>query len=333
MNYTEPGISADLQTLRNRAQIVSAIRFFLEKEGFLEVETPIMSPHLIPEANIEIFSTRYQTTREDKDFYLTPSPEIWMKQIIAQYQIDIFQITKSFRNCEAISTYHNPEFTMLEYYSIGKDFRDSLNLTKNLLTFLAKKLNNRQIRFSEISLAKLFQEKTGMDLPSSADKEYLTKAWKKTQSGQELNPFDLSTYSAHDIFDLIFVTELEPEMRSYDAAFMIDFPAFLPTTAKVSENPQFSQRWELYLEGLETANCYTEKSQISDMSSFFKEEEKRKASVTQRQHRINHGYCQLFESFPESSGVALGVDRLVMFLLGKSNIKEVLAKPFSDFLI
>lgn len=333
MNYKELEIQTSLDTLKKRAEITKAIRNFLDQNEFLEVETPVISSHLIPEANIEIFTTQYETIRENMPCYLTPSPEIWMKQIIAQYKQSIFQITKSFRNCEAVSPLHNPEFTMLEYYAVEKDYIDSMNLTKSLLDYIALKTNNSKIKYHEISLNTIFKEKTQMEIPQAADKEYLTKAWNNTQSAKDQACFDFSQYSAYDIFDLIFVTEIEPEMQNYQAAFLLDFPAFLPTTADIAPNPRFSQRWELYLDGVEIANCYTEKTSQKDMEKYYKAEERRKAQTTERTHAVNHGYCQIFKDFPMCSGTALGLDRLVMFFLEKKDIKDVIVKPFSSLLI
>jgi lysyl-tRNA synthetase class 2 len=334
MNKNKHLIKADLTTLRHRAAIIHSIRNFFIAKNYLEIETPVLSPHLIPEANIDIFTTTYESSRTAaRPFYLTPSPEIWMKQFIAQFKTDVFQITKSFRNCETISPLHNPEFTMLEYYTMNSNEQKAIKLTEELIIAAATACGRSEpVKFKTLSLAEIFYEKTKVQMPAEADKEKLTEALLNTEAGSTGGREAVEDYSAEDIFDLIFVEEIEPEMKKHEAVFLTDFPSFLPTTAEDRAGTPYSCRWELYLNGIETANCYKEKATIKEMKDFFEEEARRSRDKIFSRHEIDYNYCEIFENFPQCAGVALGIDRLILFLLGKESFEEITVKPFSSFL-
>ena len=129
----------DIELLRQRARFTQHVRRFFIDRGYLEVETPLLAPALIPEPALEVFRTEWIDPRSlsARDLFLIPSPELWMKRLLARGSGSLFQICKSFRNCEALGRYHNPEFTMLEWYTVDADYRDSADLTDELLGFLS----------------------------------------------------------------------------------------------------------------------------------------------------------------------------------------------------
>jgi lysyl-tRNA synthetase class 2 len=131
----------DLELLRERARIIGETRDFFKRRGYLEVDTPLLAPDLIPESCLEVFETRRLpppgSRREPEPLWLVPSPEIWMKKLLARHRVKLFQICKCFRNGESSGRFHSPEFTMLEYYTPGAGYMDSLALTEELLGNLA----------------------------------------------------------------------------------------------------------------------------------------------------------------------------------------------------
>ena len=136
----------DIEFLRQRSGIIKSVRKFFDDRNYLETDTPLLAPHLIPEACLEVFETRYiqpkgSSSRKERPYWLIPSPEIWMKQLIASHHENIYQICKCFRNGESTGNLHSPEFTMLEYYTMEADYNDSLKLTEELFSFLISSIN------------------------------------------------------------------------------------------------------------------------------------------------------------------------------------------------
>ncbi len=128
----------DVELLRSRARFTRRSRRFFLERGYLEVETPLLAPALIPEPALEVFRTEWIDPRclAARELFLVPSPELWMKRLLARGSGSLFQICKSFRNFEALGRYHNPEFTMLEWYTVDADYMDSADLTDELLAYL-----------------------------------------------------------------------------------------------------------------------------------------------------------------------------------------------------
>jgi lysyl-tRNA synthetase class 2 len=129
----------DLEMLQERARIIRQVRSFFDTRGYLELDTPLLSPDLIPESCLEVFETNLiRPSGEKKPYWLIPSPEIWMKKIIAAHRVNVYQICKCFRNGESTGFLHNPEFTMLEYYTMDAGYEDSLKITEDLFAFLSE---------------------------------------------------------------------------------------------------------------------------------------------------------------------------------------------------
>ena len=153
--------------LRKRSEITEAVRNFFIEKGFLQVETPLLAPHVIPEAHIEIFKTqKISMCKPPKNLYLLPSPELWMKKLIAQGSSSIFQICKCFRNYEQDGVQHSPEFTMLEYYAHNADYNYSLKLTKELFKSLFLKFQPKYIKMpiNIMTVQTAFLKTTGIDI-------------------------------------------------------------------------------------------------------------------------------------------------------------------------
>ena len=315
----------DIEFLRERSDIFRKIRSFFDGNGYLEVDTPVLSPNIIPELCLEVFETVYvppQKSRERK-YWLVPSPEIWMKKLIASHGVNIYQICKCFRNGESVGRIHNPEFTMLEYYTMNTDYGDSLRITEEFLRFLSPR-SELQPPFLRVSMDEAFWRWAGFGLFDAVEKNTLREEALKLG----LEP-DLDINSA-DLYNLIFVHAVEPNLPKDRPVVLMDYPAFVPCLAKKHLNGKTVERWELYVCGIELANCYTEEVNPDEVRRYFLEEGRIKDECAVIPHDIDPDYWKIFErSFPACSGVALGADRLVMALTGRSAIDGVLA--FRDF--
>jgi len=320
----------DIEMLQLRASIIRRIRNFFDDRGYLELDTPLLSPDLIPESNLETFQTEKLHPRGSKKqsvpLWLIPSPEIWMKKIIARHRADVYQICKCFRNGESEGRLHNCEFTMLEYYAMNAGYMESLALTEELLSYLIiipelaaghSQLSN--LSFERITVADAFARWAGFDLFNAASKEGAMEAQAR-RLGLEPPP-GLTTAR---LYDLIFIHAVEPNLRTENPVFLLDYPAFVPCLAKKKEGGSVVERWELYWNGVELANCYSEETDPQKVKEFFINEDAEKAKNSLVRHKVDHDYWKIFNGFPKCSGTAMGVDRLIMTLTGRSCIDGVL---------
>ena len=313
----------DLEMLRQRAKIIQQTRSFFEEKKYLEVDTPLLAPDLIPESCLEVFQTQRITPggAEARPCWLVPSPEIWMKKIIAQYRVNIFQICKCFRNGESCGHLHSPEFTMLEYYTVDAGCMDSLALTEELFAYLSP----GSASFKRITVAEAFGRWAGFDLFAAAG----TKDGMETEA-RRLGLDPPPGLGIPALYDLIFIHAVEPEIKNMGLLALLDYPAFVPCLAK--KNGRTVERWELYADGIELANCFSEETDPVEVRRFFESEAVSKEKTALIRHHVDHNYWKIFQGmddqgFPPCSGVALGLDRLVMYYTGKSSIDAVLPFP------
>jgi len=310
----------NLETLQKRAAIIKQIRSFFDNKNYLELDTPLLSPDLIPESCLEVFQTErlFPNTSRKKNnpLWLIPSPEIWMKKIIARHGVDIYQICKCFRNGESEGHLHNFEFTMLEYYTMNADYMDSLELTEELFKFLIKE----NISFDHITVAHAFLKYAGFDLFEAAAEGSEAMAAQARRLGLE----PMHEMTVPQLYDLIFIHAVEPRLKGDKPVALVDYPAFVPCLAKKTADKKTVERWELYWNGIELANCFSEETNPQMVKEFFINEEEQKAKNAVVRHDVNHEYWKIFNNFPKCSGVAMGLDRLIMALTGKTNIDEVL---------
>jgi len=315
----------DLEMLRERARIIRQVRSFFDAKNYLEVDTPLLSPDLIPESCLEVFETKRVTPGSGvTPYWLIPSPEIWMKKIIAKYYTNVYQICKCFRNGESVGFLHSPEFTMLEYYTMNAGYMDSLALTEELFRNIAGNAGIG-LPFERITVAEAFFRFAGFDLFAAAE----------TPGGMEkealrlgLDPAHYTGQSVPALYDMIFIHAVEPKLKQNRPIALLDYPAFVPTLARKSAEGKAVERWELYFNGIELANCYSEETDPRRVRDFFESEAAAKEQQAMVKHKVDHDYWKIFEKgFPACSGVALGLDRLIMTLCGRSNIDGVL--PFA----
>ena len=324
--------------LQKRAAIIRQVRAFFDGKNYLELDTPLLSADLIPESCLEVFQTQRLFPRgskkESRPLWLVPSPEIWMKKIIAKHSVDVYQICKCFRNGESSGHLHNSEFTMLEYYTMKADYMDSLELTEELFAYLAEEAQTPcpgqpsvcGTPFQRVTVAEAFERWAGFDLFSVAEKEGALE-----EQARRLGLDPPQGISTAELYDLIFIHAVEPNLKAEKPVALLDYPAFVPCLAKKSPNGKTVERWELYYNGIELANCFSEETDPQKVKEFFINESAAKEKTALVKHNVDRDYWKIFQGqsdggFPRCSGVALGLDRLVMALTGRSNIDAVL--PF-----
>ncbi len=317
--------------LQDRALFSREIRRFFEEAGFVEVETPVLSPFLIPEAAIEVFRTELLSVNTDPAWlYLAPSPELWMKRLISDGSGDIFQISRSFRNTDVDSPVHNPEFRLLEWYSIGSTYLDCIETTEKLVARLIERALRGAVPpelsppFCRMSMEEAFRRLSGIELAGLRDVRDLVL------EGERLGLVMPESPTWEEAFHVIFLSRVEPDLPMDKPLVLTDYPAFIPTTAKGKSGTPYAERWELYVKGVEIANCYTEETDPEKVRRFLHGEEERKRGCLVP-HPTDAGFASLFDrGLPKCAGVALGVDRLEMVLRGKSSLEGVILFPFSD---
>jgi len=320
----------DIKIIAERSVILTKIRSFFQTKDYLDVETPILAPELIPESTIEVFETTFSSEfHGERQFYLIPSPEVFMKKLIAMGSGSIFQITKSFRNSEQIGKDHNPEFTMLEWYTIGANYVDSIKTTEDLFSSLITEDTPIWFKppFITKSIEEIFKEYISIDLLKCQTRLLLKE--EAVNLGLHIEKTD----TWEDIFNRIFLNFIEPELPKDKPIVLYNYPKQIMCLAKELKGTPWRERWELYVNGIELANCYSEETDSSKVKRTLETEYIKKASKARVIPDIDSNYNLIFNmNFPKCSGVAMGIDRLVMLLTGASSIEGVILFPFSDMM-
>jgi lysyl-tRNA synthetase class 2 len=322
----------DLRARLSRSdRFTREIRAFFAGNGHVEVDTPYLSPFLIPEPAIEVFRTAFHPAAGGSvELYLAPSPELWMKRLLAAGSGSIFQVAKSFRDGDLGGRLHNPEFRLLEWYTVGASYRDQVATTEELVArllsadspgALAERLRPP---FRVMSMEEAFQELAGMDLAAYADTADLIEAARSRGADAR------DDWTWEQAFHGVFLARVEPGLPRDRPLVLADWPAEVPTTARRRPGTPWAERWELYLDGVEVANCYTEETDPREVDRFMADEALRQRRTARVVPRVDEGYGRLFaDGFPDCSGVALGVDRLEMVFRGERSLEGVINFPLS----
>lgn len=320
------GMTAEM--VRFRSRVVSATRGFFLSKNYLELDTPLLSPSPLPESCLELFPTQFANPFiGDLDLWLLPSPEIYMKQVIARFGSSVFQLCKSFRNAESVGRIHNPEFIMLEYYTLDQDAAASINLTEELLKACSESDTPTECRppFRVMTMQEAFMELAGLDLERLSEPEALAEA---LRAKGLLVP---ANQTWEDSYNQAFVNWVEPALPQDRPLVLRNYPAKVECLAADIPGTPWKDRWELYVRGIELANCYTEMAEPKAVELSMRREAGRKAG--QRfPHPVDFEYPAVFENFPRCSGVAMGFERLLMVLSGANSLSEVLLFPFEPML-
>ncbi len=316
--------------LRMRSLIVQKIREYLTKQGFLEVETPMLHPQA-GGANARPFITHHNTL--DMDMFLRIAPELYLKRLmVGGLSEKIFEINRSFRN-EGCDTRHNPEFTMIELYQAYVDYNEMMALEENMVSSIAQELlGTMKIKYgeNEIDLTPPWDRKTML----GAIKEYtgidfgqLFTAQEAAAEAKKMNVEVEETDNWGQILDKIFEDKVEPHL--IQPVHIIDYPRDISPLAKVHrDNDRLTERFETRVNGWEIANAFSELTDPIDQRYRFEAQAKAKAAGDEEACEIDEDYIQALEyGIPPTGGMGMGIDRLVMLLTDSQNIREVIAFP------
>lgn len=316
---------------KKRSELYKAIRSFFDKKGYLEVETPTLSPDLIPEATIDNFATTFiNEFQGSRELYMIPSPEIFMKKLIAQGSGSLYQISKCFRNCEQIGEIHNPEFSMLEYYTVDYDEKDSISLTEEFLKETALEGCPKSVleSFEILSVHDAIEKyANGIDLDNLQNPKDLRK------QAEKLGLLIPGPESWDDTFNRIFINFVEPNLPTNHPVCLIDYPKQIECLAEQKGN--YRRRWELYINGIEIANCYLEEQNVQTIKDYYLKEYQKLLAIRTDNGKVipdvDNAFANIFKTFPKCSGVAIGLDRLLMVETGITDINDTLLFPFQTF--
>ena len=309
--------------LRLRARLNALIRGFFAERGVAEVETPILSAAGNTEPNIDGFSTVFTgpVGAGARQRFLRTSPEHPLKRLLASDFGDCYELGRVFRNGEAGSS-HNPEFTMLEWYRVGFDHR-RLMLECAQFVRAALALVQRDAEVTTTSYREWFRHGLGMD-PFIADERTLRAPLAEFR-------IDTDGLTRDDWLDLLVTHRLQPALPRDGITVVYDFPASQCSLARIRHaNPPVAERFELYLGQHELANGYHELNDAAEQRVRFERDNLQRRDRGQPEMPIDENLLAVLGGLPDCAGVALGVDRLLMHLLGSEDIRSVLAFPFAE---
>jgi len=330
------------RVFETRGKVIAALRRFLIDRGYLEVETPMMQP-IAGGALARPFVTHHHAL--DLDLYLRIAPELYLKRLVVGGVERVFDINKNFRN-EGISTQHNPEFTMLEFYEAYSDYQDLMAMTEEMVGFVAQEaVGARQIQYGEqkVLLEVPFARVKLRDVVREAAARRLGKAVTeadlrdraRAESVAERLGIDVDPgHGAGKITVSIFEALVEADL--VQPTFVYDYPTEVsPLSKQRDDDPDTVERFELYIGGFEVANAFSELNDPVEQRRRFEAQLAERQRGDEEAHRMDEDYIRALEyGLPPTAGEGVGIDRLVMLLTDRPSIRDVilfpLMKPKSD---
>ncbi len=330
--------------LMMREKVIDTTRHFFKSQGFHEVETPLLVKNPGTEPYLEVFKTELKIQNQtSQPAFLTTSPELLMKKLLAGGLGSIFQICKSFRNDEGIGDLHNSEFTMLEWYRTPGDYLDIMRDCEGLLSSVYDATHNfdqtqtKSARllsyhgktydltppFGRVRLPDAFTQYAGVSLNDLLDEIKLPQI--AHQKGYGLS-MDLTWEEA---YSLILTNEIEPHLGQTRPTFLYDYPLAQAALSKpCADDPRFAQRFELYLAGMELANAFSELVDADEQERRCQQDLVERKRLGKTEYDYDREFiAALRQGMPETGGIALGVDRLVMLMADAGSMEEVLFFP------
>lgn len=306
--------------------VLKLIREWFWSHGFIEVEAPSIvrlpgqEPNLSP-APLVIHNERGELFTG----CLHTSPEYTMKKMLAAGWDKIFYLGKCFRDYESFGGHHNPEFTMLEWYRTNADFCEIMEDAQSLFNFILENLE-RNFKFKKIEMRDLWRDFVNVDLDEYLGREKMFELCK----GAGFKPGKDESYE--ELFYRIFLNKIEPNLKG--PMIIYHYPAEMASLARLSPaDPRYAERFEVYFNGIELANAFSELTDAEEQKRRLLSEQEQRRKAGKEVYDIDYEFIEALKSMPESAGIALGVDRLVMILGGCKNIDDVVVLPSSEIFL
>lgn len=312
-----------------RSRIIAEMRRYFDSNGFIEVETPMMQV-LAGGALAKPFQTHHNAL--DMDLFLRIAPELYLKRLTVGGLDRVYEINRNFRN-EGVSTMHNPEFTMLEFYIAYYDYRDLMNLTENLLTTLAQRVlgkNELEFKGKVLSLAtpwpRVSMKQALVEMGGIPD-EVLEDDAKLKKVALDQGIREANKLSQARLWDALFQERVEPGLDG--PVFITDYPRELSPLSKTkADDPSIVERFELYMGAMEIANAYSELNDPADQRTRFEEQLRAREAGDAEAHSLDEDYVSALEhGMPPTGGEGIGIDRLTMLFTDAPSIREVILFP------
>ena len=319
-------------TFVKRSRIISAMREFLDNRGFLEVETPILSP-IAGGAAAKPFVTHHNTL--DMDMFLRIAPELYLKRLIVAGFEKVYEIGRNFRN-EGMSVRHNPEFTAIELYEAYSDYNDMMEITENMVAYVCEKINGTtkvtyqgtEIDFMppwrRITMVDAVKEYAGVDFTTiNSDEEAQAIAKEKNLEF----PKPLNTVTKGEVLNALY--EEFGEEKMIQPTFIMDYPVEnSPLTKKKRGNAEFTERFEAFVFGRELGNAYSELNDPIVQRERFEQQANARELGDDEAYMLDEQFMSALETgMPPTGGLGIGIDRLIMFLTDSSSIRDVILFP------
>jgi lysyl-tRNA synthetase class 2 len=312
-----------------RSRIIKLIRQFMDERDFLEVETPMMQPHA-GGALARPFKTHHNAL--NMDFYLRVAPELYLKRLVTGGLERVYEINRNFRN-EGISTFHNPEFTMMEFYQAYSTYEDLMSLTEDLFVFLAKDIfgglkfnyQNTPIDLTppwrRISVKEALVQLAGMEPACLKDQKKALAFARK--AGCNVKPTDHLGKILMAVFDEVV------EKKLVQPTFVTHYPVIISPLSRRSKNDEdIVDRFELYIYGREIANAFSELNDPVDQKERFLQQLKEREEGSEEAHEMDEDYIRALEyAMPPTAGEGIGIDRLIMLFTDSASIRDVILFP------
>ena len=317
------------ETFIKRSKVISSIRHYLDGQGFMEVETPMLVSNA-GGASARPFETHFNALNEDVKLRI--SLELYLKRLIVGGLERVYEIGRVFRN-EGVDTRHNPEFTLMELYQAFTDYHGMMDLSENLYRHVAQEVNGTQVLTygeHEIDLSKPFERLTMVD----AVKKYADIDFNEIHTTEEAkalaDKLHIEYEDRHkkgDILNLLFEEYVEEHL--IQPTFIMDHPVEIsPLTKKKPENPDYVERFELFINGWEMANAYSELNDPIDQRARFAAQEELIAAGDEEANHTDEDFLNALEhGMPPTGGIGFGIDRMVMIMTNSPAIRDVLLFP------
>ena len=304
-----------------RSKVVNEIRQFLIKDNFIEVETPMMHP--IPGgATAKPFVTHHNAL--DMELFLRVAPELYLKRLVIGGMEKVFEINRNFRN-EGLSTKHNPEFTMLEFYTAYVDYKFQMDFVENMLRTIEKNLSTDNLIFSNkfhrFSMDESIANHNSIDIEELANKEALVSFCEKKKI--KINKTDQIGNIKNEIF------EATVEDKLIEPTFIYNYPIEIsPLSRSLDEDNSVAERFELFVNGKELGNSFSELNDPEEQAARFESQVKEKDAGDEEAMHFDRDYIEALEyGLAPCAGVGIGIDRLVMLFTGQESIRDVVLFP------